>query len=132
MSQAPEYFTAEVPDTCNCLLKRSTVSPDSTKRQENIPPNQIFTRTKTTRMNVWDQENQLQGTHHSKYLILHDIRAYMSPLEALQVIGKRRKLAWFRHVTRHDSLSKTILQGTLEGGQCYGWQRKCWADNIKE
>ena len=30
---------------------------------------------------------------------------------------KRRKLAWFGHVTRHDSLSKTILQGTLEGGR---------------
>ena len=27
---------------------------------------------------------------------------------------KRRKLAWFRHVTSQDSLSKTILQGTLE------------------
>ena len=36
------------------------------------------------------------------------------------------------HVTRHDSLSKTILQGTLEGGWCRGWQRKCWMENIKE
>ena len=32
----------------------------------------------------------------------------------------------------HDSLSKAILQGTLEGGQCRGWQRKCWMDNVKE
>ena len=46
--------------------------------------------------------------------------------------GKRRKLAWFEHVTRHDSLSKTILQGTLEGGQRRGRQRQCWMDNIKE
>ena len=29
---------------------------------------------------------------------------------------KRWKLAWFRHVTRHNSLSKIILQGTLECG----------------
>ena len=28
---------------------------------------------------------------------------------------KRQKLAWFQHVTRHDSISRTILQGTLEG-----------------
>ena len=45
---------------------------------------------------------------------------------------KRRKLAWFGHVTRHDSLSQTDLHGTLEGGQHRGRQRKCWMGNIKE
>ena len=44
---------------------------------------------------------------------------------------KKRKLAWFGHVTRHDSLSKTILQGTLKGGRRHGRQRKCWMGNIK-
>ena len=28
------------------------------------------------------------------------------------------KLVWYGHVTRHNSLFKTTLQGTLEGGQC--------------
>ena len=37
---------------------------------------------------------------------------------SLHTFVKRRKLAWFGHVTRHDSLSKTIVQGTLEGGHC--------------
>ena len=32
----------------------------------------------------------------------------------------------------HDSLSKTILLGTLGGGWCHGRQRKCWLDNVKE
>ena len=50
------------------------------------------------------------------------------PLESLLAIIRRRKLAWFEHVTRHDSLSKTILQGTLEGGRRRGRQRKCWKD----
>ena len=27
---------------------------------------------------------------------------------------------------------QNILQGTLEGGWCCCWQRKCWMDNIKE
>ena len=40
-----------------------------------------------------------------------------------------RKLAWFRHVRHHDSLSKPILKGTLEGGRRFGRQRKCWMDN---
>ena len=47
-------------------------------------------------------------------------------------LARDRKLAWFEHVARHDSLSKTILQGTLLGGRRCGRQRKCWMDNIKE
>ena len=42
------------------------------------------------------------------------------------------KHAWFWHVTHHNSFSQIILQGTLEGGQCHGLQRKCWMDNIIE
>ncbi|GFR94069.1 endonuclease-reverse transcriptase [Elysia marginata] len=42
------------------------------------------------------------------------------------------KLAWFGHVPRHDSLSKTILQGTVEGKRRRGRQKKTWCDNIKE
>ena len=49
------------------------------------------------------------------------------PLETI----KRRKLSWFGHITRHDSLSKTIFQGTPEGGRCLGRQRKCRMDNIR-
>ena len=45
---------------------------------------------------------------------------------------ERQKLAWFGHVQRHIRLSKTILQGTLEGGRRRGQQRKCWMDSIKE
>ena len=46
--------------------------------------------------------------------------------------ASRRKLAWFGHVTRRNSLSKTILQGTLEDGRRRGPQRRCWMDNIQE
>ena len=35
-------------------------------------------------------------------------------------------------MSHHNSLSKTILWGTLDGGWCCGWQRNCWMDNIKE
>ena len=45
------------------------------------------------------------------------INFLVGPQEPLLATSKRRKLAWFEHVTRHDSLFKTILQGTLEGGQ---------------
>jgi hypothetical protein len=39
---------------------------------------------------------------------------------------------WFGHVTRHDTLSKTIMQGTVEGGRRRGRQKKNWQDNVKE
>ncbi|GFS04037.1 endonuclease-reverse transcriptase [Elysia marginata] len=58
--------------------------------------------------------------------------AYVGPQEPLLATVKRRKLAWFGHVTRHDSLSKTILQGTVKGKRRRGRQKKAWCDNIKE
>ena len=56
----------------------------------------------------------------------------VGPQEPLLLTVKRQKLARFGHVTRHDSLCKTILQGTLEGRRRLGRQRKCWMDNIEE
>ena len=57
---------------------------------------------------------------------------FLDPQEPLLASVNRQKLAWFGHVNCHGSLSQTILQGTLEGGHCYGWQKKWWLDNIKE
>ena len=54
------------------------------------------------------------------------------PQEPLLSIVKRRKLSWFGHITRHNALPKTVLQGTLEGGRRRGRQTKCWMDNVKE
>jgi len=45
---------------------------------------------------------------------------------------KRRKLSWFGHVCRHNTLSKIILQGNVNGGRRRGRPRKSWKDNIKE
>ena len=56
----------------------------------------------------------------------------VGPHEPLLSTVRRRESTWFGHVTRHNSLSKSILQGTLQSGQLRGRQRKCWLDNIKE
>ena len=60
------------------------------------------------------------------------INFLVGPQEPLPANVKRRKLAWFGHIQRHDSLYKTIRHGTLEGGRRRGRQRKCWMDSIKE
>ena len=48
--------------------------------------------------------------------VLSKINFLVGLQELLLATVKRQKLAWFRHVTCHDSFYKTILQGTLEGG----------------
>ena len=53
------------------------------------------------------------------------INFLVDPQKPLLATVKRWKLAWFEHVTRHNSLTKTILRGTLKGGRYRGRQRKC-------
>ena len=60
------------------------------------------------------------------------VQSFVGPREPLLATVNRRKLQWFGHVTRHDTLSKTILQGTVEGVRKSGRQRKSWLDNVKE
>ena len=57
--------------------------------------------------------------------------AVLARLQEQQLaVVKRRKLSWLGHVTRHNTLSKTILQGTIEGGRCRGRQRKSWTEDV--
>ena len=42
------------------------------------------------------------------------IKQAIGPHEDLTIV-KRRKLQWFRHVSRSSGLAKTILQGTMKG-----------------
>ncbi|PIK48881.1 hypothetical protein BSL78_14247 [Apostichopus japonicus] len=55
----------------------------------------------------------------------------VGPYEPLLSTVKRRKQAWFGHVTRHDSLSKVILQRPPQCGRRRGCQRRNWSDNVK-
>ena len=43
---------------------------------------------------------------------------------------KRRKLQWYGHITRHESLAKTILQGTVEGGSTTNLLKEVRNDTI--
>ena len=70
--------------------------------------------------------------HKTNEYVRSLVRTLVGPQEPLLATVKRRKLAWFGHVTRHDSLTKTILQGTVEGARRRGRPRKNWTDNIKE
>ena len=53
--------------------------------------------------------------------VLSEINSRACSQESLLVTVKRRKLAWFRHVTCHDSLSKTKPLQNQSSGQLGGW-----------
>ena len=45
------------------------------------------------------------------------IQQAIGPHEDPLTIVKRRKLQWYGHVSRSSGLAKTILQGTVKGGE---------------
>ena len=51
--------------------------------------------------------------HNTNDWVRSKINFLVGRQELILVIVKRRKLAWLGYVARHDSLSKTIFQGTL-------------------
>ena len=91
----------------------------------------FFFRTTLSDLNYSVLDRNVLSTKTSDW-VQSKINFLVGPEKPLLATVKRRKLAWFGHVTRHDSLSKTIFHGTLERGQRRGRQRKCWMDNIKE
>ena len=70
--------------------------------------------------------------HKTNDWVRSKINFLVGPQEPFLATVKRRKQAWFGHVTQRDSLSNPILQGTLVSGRRCGRQRKCWTDNTKE
>ena len=60
------------------------------------------------------------------------IKQAIGPHEDLLTILNRRKLQWYRHVSRSSGLVKTISQGTVKGGRRQGRKRKRWEDNTRE
>ena len=60
------------------------------------------------------------------------IQQAIGPHEDLLTMVKRRKLQWFRYVSRPSGPAKTILQGTVRGERRQGRENKRWEDNISE
>ena len=69
--------------------------------------------------------------HKTNDWVWSKINFLVGPEEALLATVERRKSAWFGHIMRQNSLSKTILQGTLESGRRRSRQRKGWMEDVK-
>ena len=60
------------------------------------------------------------------------IRQAVGPYDDILTMVKKRKLKSFGHVSRSAGLTKTILQGAVQGGRRRGRQKKRWENNIFE
>ena len=74
----------------------------------------------------------LYTDHVTNEEVRRTISQHVKHYEDLLTTVKKRKLKWYGHVTRSSGLSKTILQGTVQGKRRRGRQRKKWTDNIAE
>ena len=79
---------------------------------------------------------RLLGISYTDHVTSEEVRRttsqHVKHYEDLLTTVKKKKLKWYGHVTRTNGLSKTILQGTVQGKRRRGRQRKKWADNITE
>ena len=60
------------------------------------------------------------------------IAAHTVNYEDLLTVVKRRILRWYGHITRGNGISKTILQGSVQGARRRGAQHKRWTDNVQK
>ena len=90
-------------------------------------------RIKAMEMRYYQRLLNISYTVHVTNEEVHNrIRYEICQNEDLLTTVKRRKLKWYGHVSRSSGPSKTILQGTVNGGRRRGRQRKQWEDIIKE
>jgi len=70
--------------------------------------------------------------HRTNEFVQGEIERLAGPYEPLLTTIRRRKLQWYGHVTRHNTLSKTIMQGVMEGTRRRGRPKKSWDNNITQ
>ena len=72
------------------------------------------------------------NTHTTNEEVRRTFTHHVNHYEDLLTIVKKRKLGWYGHVIRPNGLSKTILQGTVQGKRKRRRQKKKWIGNITE
>ena len=62
--------------------------------------------------------------HVTNEKVCVQIQQAIGPHEDLLTIERRRKLKWYRQVSRSSGLAKAILRGTVKGGRRQGRQKE--------
>ena len=64
--------------------------------------------------------------------VKNKISTLIGTVEPLLQTIRRRKLTWFGHTSRHNSITKTILQGIVEVSRKRGRPKRKYIDDVKE
>ena len=81
---------------------------------------------------LWKLLRIFYSEHKTNGWVRSKINFLVGPQEPLLATVKRRKLAWFGHVTHVvATASPKPSFRAPRGGRRRGWQRKYWMDNIK-
>jgi len=84
---------------------------------------------KTEVMKVSDDPHTVRHTEH---VTNEEVLGRVSQRRRLLGQVKSRKLKYFGRVTRHNTLEKDILLGTMPGKRRQGGQKKQWLDDITQ
>ena len=71
----------------------------------------------------------MTGSRLSDRVTIVDLRR-MTKLSPIIPLIKERKLKWYGHLKRSQTLAKTIFEGMSEGGRKQGGQPMRWRKNI--
>ena len=69
---------------------------------------------------------------HTQHKTNEYVWQQVSIIASSQELVNRRKLSWFGHVCRRDTVAKIVLQRTVDGMHCKGRPRKSCMDSIRE
>ena len=79
---------------------------------------------------------RLLGISYKDHVTYNEVHRRVTPkvrhYEDLLTTVKKRKLRWYRQVTRSERLTKTIPQGTVQEKRRRGKKERSWADSILE
>ena len=65
-------------------------------------------------------------------VVKNKINTLIGTFEPLLQTIRRRKLKWFGHTSRHNSITKSILQGMVEASRKRGRPKRKYIDDVKE
>jgi hypothetical protein len=73
---------------------------------------------------------RVMGISYREHMTNEQVYARAASGPMLEAFVRKRKLSYFGHIARHDSLEHKIMVGTMPGTLRRGGQRKGWADDI--
>ena len=87
--------------------------------------------TRLTSFEIWTYRRMFKISWKDRVTNEEVLRRMGNNAEVVDII-KSRKLRYYGHIRRHDSVQRDLLEGSVEGKRSRGRPITTWMDNIKE